>query len=108
VIGFSWFAKNAVNKEVGLFLKTPLNKAIFFYILTCLVSTGFGVMAGRVDAKTGSLYVLKYIEYFYGGQSSEKHRPDQTLCILPVADLFYYGHYGNSPDSGGGESQRPI
>ncbi len=64
VIGFSWFAKNAVNKEVGLFLKTPLNKAIFFYILTCLVSTGFGVMAGRVDAKTGSLYVLKYVEYF--------------------------------------------
>ena len=64
VIGFSWFAKNAVNKEVGFFLKTPLNKAIFFYILTCLVSTGFGVMAGRVDAKTGSLYVLKYIEYF--------------------------------------------
>ncbi len=64
VIGFSWFAKNAVNKEVGLFLKTPLNKAIFFYILACLVSTGFGVMAGRVDAKTGFLYVLKYVEYF--------------------------------------------
>jgi O-antigen ligase len=64
VIGFSWFAKNAVNKEVGLFLKTPLNKAIFFYILACLVSTGFGVMAGRVGAKTGFLFVLKYIEYF--------------------------------------------
>ncbi len=64
VIGFSWFAKNAVNKEVGLFLKTPLNKAIFFYILSCLVSTGFGVMAGGVGAKTGFLYVLKYVEYF--------------------------------------------
>ena len=23
VIGFSWFAKNAVHKELGLFLKTP-------------------------------------------------------------------------------------
>jgi hypothetical protein len=64
VIGFSWFAKNAVNKEIGLFLKTPLNKAIFFYIITCLVSTGFGIMSGRVGAKTGSLFVLKYIEYF--------------------------------------------
>jgi hypothetical protein len=64
VIGFSWFTKNAVNKEIGLFLKTPLNKAIFFYIVTCLVSTGFGIMSGSVGAKTGSLFVLKYIEYF--------------------------------------------
>jgi O-antigen ligase len=64
VIGFSWFAKNAVNKEIGLFLRTPLNKAIFLYILACLVSTGFGVMDGKVAAKTGFLYVLKYVEYF--------------------------------------------
>ncbi|MGD8962611.1 MAG: hypothetical protein PVH43_08855 [Desulfobacterales bacterium] len=64
IIGFGWFAKNAVNKELGLFLKTPLNKAIFLYIITCIVSTGFGIMEGRVGAKTGSLFVLKYIEYF--------------------------------------------
>ena len=64
VIGFSWFAKNAAKKEVGLFLKTPLNRAIFFYILVCLISTGFGILAGRVSAKTGSLFVLKYVEYF--------------------------------------------
>jgi hypothetical protein len=64
VIGFSWFAKNAVNKELGLFLKTPLNKAIFFYVLSCLISTAFGIIGGRVGLKTGSLFVLKYIEYF--------------------------------------------
>jgi O-antigen ligase len=64
VIGFSWFAKNAANKEIGLFLKTPLNKAILFYISACLVSTGFGVMDGRVNAKTSFLFVLKYVEYF--------------------------------------------
>ena len=64
VIGFSWFAKNAVHKELGLFLKTPLNKAIFFYILSCLVSTGFGVIDSRVGLGTGFLFVLKYIEYF--------------------------------------------
>jgi len=64
IIGFSWFAKNAVHKELGLFLKTPLNKAIFFYVLSCLVSTGFGIMDNRVDLKTGMLYVLKYMEYF--------------------------------------------
>jgi hypothetical protein len=64
VIGFSWFAKNAVHKGLGLFLKTPLNKAILFYILSCLVSTGFGVIDSRVGLGTGFLFVLKYIEYF--------------------------------------------
>jgi len=64
VIGFSWLARNAIDKELGLFLKTPLNKAIFFYVLVCVLSTGFGIMAGRVELKTGSLFLLKYIEYF--------------------------------------------
>jgi len=64
VIGLSWFARNAVKKELGLFLKTPLNKAILFYVLACVLSTGLGVMAGRVEMKTGFFFVLKYIEYF--------------------------------------------
>ncbi len=63
VIGFSWFAKNAVHKELGLFLKTPLNKPILFYLLVCVISTGFGIMAGRVNPKTGFFFVLKYFEY---------------------------------------------
>ena len=64
VIGFSWFARNAVNKELGLFLKTPLNKAILFYVLACIISTGLGILGDRVAARTGALFVLKYIEYF--------------------------------------------
>lgn len=64
VIGFSWFAKNAVNKELGLFLKTSLNKAILFYALACTLSTGLGIITGRVDPKTGFFFVLKYVEYF--------------------------------------------
>jgi O-antigen ligase len=64
LIGFSWFARTAVKKELGLFLRTPLNKAILFYVLVCLISTGLGIMADRVGPKTGALFVLKYIEYF--------------------------------------------
>jgi O-antigen ligase len=64
LIGLSWFARNAVMKELGLFRKTPLNKPILFYMLACVLSTGFGVMAGRVELKTGSLFLLKYLEYF--------------------------------------------
>ena len=35
VIGLSWLARNAVLKDIGLFLKTPLNKPIFFYVVAC-------------------------------------------------------------------------
>ena len=63
VIGFSWIARMAINKELGLFLKTPLNKPIGFYLTICLVSTLIGAFSGRVDLKTGFFYVLKYFEY---------------------------------------------
>jgi O-antigen ligase len=63
VIGFSWIARMAINKELGLFLKTPLNKPIGFYLTICLVSTLIGAISGRVDLKTGFFYVLKYFEY---------------------------------------------
>jgi O-antigen ligase len=64
IIGFSWLARNAIDKDLGLFLRTPLNKAILFFVLVCVLSTGLGFMAGRVELKTGVLYVSKYIEYF--------------------------------------------
>ncbi|UCF57513.1 MAG: O-antigen ligase family protein [Deltaproteobacteria bacterium] len=63
VIGMSWLAKMSIKKELGLFLRTPLNKPIAYYIIVCLVSTLFGAMFGRVDLKTGFLFVLKYFEY---------------------------------------------
>jgi len=63
VIGFSWLARMAINKELGLFLRTPLNGPIAYYILVCVASTLFGAMFGRVDLKTGLLFVLKYFEY---------------------------------------------
>jgi O-antigen ligase len=63
VIGFSWLARMAINKELGLFLKTPLNRPIAYYILVCVASTLLGALFGRLDLKTGVLYVLKYFEY---------------------------------------------
>lgn len=63
VIGFSWLARMAINKELGFFLRTPLNRPIAYYILVCVASTLLGAMFGRVDLKTGVLFVLKYFEY---------------------------------------------
>ncbi len=64
IMGFGWFAKAAVHKDLGLFLKTPLNRAITLYVFTCGLSTALGVLSGHVDAATGFFFVLKYFEYF--------------------------------------------
>ncbi|HIE04634.1 MAG TPA: hypothetical protein EYP61_07730 [Candidatus Latescibacteria bacterium] len=64
LVGFSWFVRTAIYKELGLFARTPLNRPILYYIGACVLSTGVGFAAGRVEFKTGFFFVLKYIEYF--------------------------------------------
>lgn len=64
IIGGSWFAKNAVIKEIGLFRRTELNLPIMLYVIACVISTGFGIILGNVSPKTGFFFVLKYVEYF--------------------------------------------
>ena len=64
VVGLGWFAKSATKKELGLFLETPLNRPIAYYIIACLISTLIGFAMGRLNLKTGLFFVLKYFEYF--------------------------------------------
>jgi O-antigen ligase len=64
VIGLAWLAKTAVNKELGLVAKTPLNRPIFFYVVANAVATLLGVLMGNVNGTSGFFYVLKYVEYF--------------------------------------------
>ena len=63
LIGLSWLAKMAINKELGLFLRTPLNKPLAYYIIACLVSTLLGSLFLKVELKTGFFFVLKYFQY---------------------------------------------
>ena len=64
VIGLSWFFKTAINKELGLFADTPLNRGIGYYFAICLIATLIGYLMGRVKGLTGIFFVLKYFEYF--------------------------------------------
>ena len=64
VVALSWLAKTAVNKELGLVAKTPLNRPIVFYILANAVATLLGSLSGTVSGSSGFFYVLKYVEYF--------------------------------------------
>jgi hypothetical protein len=65
ILGFTWLAKMAVNKDLGLFVRTPLNKPIAFYLLACLTSTLLGSLFLKVDLTTGFFFVLKYFEYVF-------------------------------------------
>lgn len=64
ILAVAWLLKTAVYKELGLFLRTPLNGPIAAYAVATICATGLGMIAGRVPLLTGSLFVLKYIQYF--------------------------------------------
>jgi hypothetical protein len=64
IIGVAWLAKTAVNKEVGLVVKTSLNRPIAVYIASQLIATLIGMVAGTVRTNVGLIYVIKYVEYF--------------------------------------------
>lgn len=64
IIIFTWLAKTAINKELGLFRKTVLNQPIWIYLFICFLSTTFGMMAGRVKFLSGTMFLLKYTQYF--------------------------------------------
>ncbi|MFH1984961.1 MAG: O-antigen ligase family protein [Pseudomonadota bacterium] len=88
IIGGSWFAKNAVFKEIGLFRKTDLNLPIVLYMLACIFSTGLGIMMGNVMPKTGFFYVLKYVEYFIVYFVIVNHVEDQNQIKRFIFFLF--------------------
>ena len=64
VIFFSWLAKTAINKELGLLRRTSLNPLIIAYIVVCIVSTALGILTGHIQPVKSSFYILKYVEYF--------------------------------------------
>lgn len=64
VVFFTWLAKLAVNKQLGLVRQTPLNWPLGALIAVCLGSTMWGMIDGTVERPiVGFFYVLKYIEY---------------------------------------------
>jgi O-antigen ligase len=64
VIFFGWLSKMAINKELGLIKRTPLNSLMIFYIFICLVSSAIGIISGNTDFRRSIFYNLKYFEYF--------------------------------------------
>lgn len=64
IVALSWLAKTAVNKELGIAVKTPLNRPILAYVAATAIATLIGYLTGTVAGVGGFFYVLKYVEYF--------------------------------------------
>ncbi len=65
IIAFTWFARTAVHKELGLFLSTPLNRPIAAYLTAAAVSTAVGMLYDHVRPVVGFFFVLKFVEYVF-------------------------------------------
>ncbi len=88
VIGFGWFAKTAIRKELGLFLRTPLNRPIAYYIVICIISTLIGFAMDRLNLKTGLFYVVKYFEFFIVYFMAVNHLKDKEQIKRFVAAML--------------------
>lgn len=89
VVFFTWLAKMAINKQLGLLKHTPLNLPIAAYILVCIFSTAIGIMIGGVNPLKSSFYILKYIEYFMlFFMVSNNIRSKEQIKIFIVAFLI--------------------
>jgi O-antigen ligase len=89
IIAFTWFAKNAVYKELGLVSKTPLNRPIAAYMGACALTTAWGMAFGHVGPLSGVFYLLKYLEYFfvYYITVNNVRTPNQARRLVVVALL---------------------
>lgn len=112
LIGFTWFARAAIQKELGLFPKTPLNRPILAYIITCAFPTAIGIIVGRVQGLSGIFYLLKYIEYFIiyfmiiNYMYSEKQA--RSFVIVALVTCAFVSVYGILQIPGGGRVSAPF
>lgn len=111
IIGFSWLARMAINKDLGLFLRTPLNRPIAYYILVCRVyAFGFSFRkAGPEDGAALCPQVLRICAHlFHGGQLFQRQKTDENLCVGHAPHLpDRLGHL-NDPDPAGRENLGPL
>jgi hypothetical protein len=112
IIGFSWLARMAIYKELGFFLRTPLNRPIAIYITVCLVSTLLGALFGRVSLTTGFFFVLKYFEYMVVYFMVVNHLHDRKQIRYFLWALLFtcviVSFFGISKIPGGGRVSAPF
>lgn len=107
IIGLLWLARLAIDSDLGVFTKTPLNRPIACYTFACIFSTGVGMLMGRVEVLSGSLFTLKYIEYFLiyflaaNNLKSRTQVRNYTVALLVVCLIVSMIGIAMTPYTGG-------
>ena len=99
LVAFGWLARSAIFKQVGLVLKSPINRPIYAYTASFLIATGAGILYGDVDsALLGIFNCLKFIEYFILFfmilNHIETERDARRLIIVAFLTAFIITIYG--------------
>lgn len=103
---FTWLAKMAINKQLGFFKKTPINKPLAIYVLSYIVITASAIFLGFSQAKfsTAVFYMLKYIEYlmlfFLVSNNLKSLRQYKVLILFLLLTCFIVSVYGYSQIQG--------
>ena len=85
---------------------------MLFYAFACCLSTLLGIAAGRAEVMTGSLFVLKYIQYFVlfflviNNIEDQKQVRRYWTAVLVVALIV--GAIGLAQIPGGGRVTAPF
>ncbi len=101
IIGTAWLMRVAVNKDFGIFLRTPLNGPIALYLFACVLATVNGYLTNpRVNPTVATFYILKYFEYYLVYFMAVNHLREReqirrfTVTLLVVCFLIcLYGIY---------------
>jgi O-antigen ligase len=89
IISLAWFLRVAINKDLGIFLRTPLNLPIAVYLFACVLATVYGYLTNpRVNPTVGTFYILKYFEYFVVYFMAANHLRERDQVRRFVITLF--------------------
>jgi len=65
VMTLGWLFRIAIIKDIGLMLKTPINRPIIAYSAIMMLSTIYNGLLGGISLLAGFFFALKIIEYFF-------------------------------------------
>ena len=65
VMTLGWLFRIAIIKDIGLMLKTPINRPIIAYSAVIMLSTIYNGLLGGISLLAGFFFALKIIEYFF-------------------------------------------
>lgn len=91
LITLTWLVKTAVNKELGIFVRTPLNRPMYVYLLIGLFSTIVGMFMGNVRPMIGILYNVKYFQYFMIYLMAASHIRDMKTWRRYLSLIIFTG-----------------